>query len=140
MSLKDGVETMSSDGKSLGTPLRGLDERRRRIVDYIAIFPNLLLSLHPDYVMGHRLTPLSPNRTRIECSWSFAPEDLERPGFDASYAIDFWDMTNREDWAACESVQRGLTSPRAIPGVLSPAEISLYEFVTIVARRYLGSL
>jgi len=129
---------MSLDGRSGGTPLRGLDERHRRIVDYFTIFPNLLLSLHPDYVMSHRLTPLGPDRTSVECSWAFAPEDLERTAFDPAYAVDFWDVTNREDWGACESVQRGLSSEHAIAGVLSPAEMSVYQFVTIVARRYLG--
>jgi len=34
-------------------------------------------------------------------------------GFDPSDAVDFWDLTNRQDWAACEAVQRGLSSPRA---------------------------
>ena len=76
----------------------------------------MLLSLHPDYVMTHRLVPLAADRTLIECAWAFAPEALERPGFDPAYAVDFWDLTNRQDWAACESVQRGLTSPLASPG------------------------
>ena len=80
------------------------------------LFPNVLLSLHPDYVMTHVLTPLGPDRTRVRCSWSFSPEDLERPGFDPSYAVDFWDITNRQDWSACESVQRGLASEHWVPG------------------------
>jgi len=98
----------------------------------------VLISPHPDYVMVHRLTPLAADRTRIECSWAFAPEAIDQPGFDPSYAIDFWDLTNRQDWAACESVQRGLSSPRAIPGPLSPAEDAVYQFVTMVARAYHG--
>jgi Rieske 2Fe-2S family protein len=138
MSLRDGADTMSLDGRSSVAPLRGLDEGRQRIVEYLTIFPNVLLSLHPDYAMTHRLMPFGPDRTRVECSWSFAPEELERASFDPSYAVDFWDVTNREDWGACESVQRGLASEHAIPGVLSPAEISVYQFVTIVARGYLG--
>ena len=83
---------------------------------YAVAFPNLLISLHPDYVMTHTLRPLSADRTFVECSWAFPREVAERPGFDPSYAVDFWDLTNRQDWAACESVQRGLTSPHAIPG------------------------
>jgi Rieske 2Fe-2S family protein len=53
--------------------------------------------------------------------------------------VDFWDLTNRQDWAACESVQRGLTSPHARPGPLNPAEDGVYQFVTRVARAYLGT-
>ena len=52
--------------------------------------------------------------------------------------MEFWDITNRQDWAACESVQRGLSSPHASPGPLSPAEDAVYSFVTTIARGYLG--
>jgi Rieske 2Fe-2S family protein len=138
MQLRDGMETMSLDGVSLGLPLRGLDGPLLRTVNYLSIFPNVLLSLHPDYVMTHVLTPVAVDRTLIECSWAFAPETLARPGFDAGYAVEFWDITNRQDWAACESVQRGLTSPHARPGPLSPDEDAVYMFVTLVARGYSG--
>ena len=58
--------------------------------------------------------------------------------FDPAYAMDFWDITNREDWGACESVQRGMDSGFAQPGPLSPDEDAIYQFVTMVARGYLG--
>ena len=138
MELRDGMDTMSLDGTSSGVRLRGLDERRLRTVEYINVFPNILISLHPDYVMVHRLTPLAVDRTVIECTWAFAPEALDRPGFDPGYAVDFWDITNRQDWAACESVQRGLSSPQASPGPLAPDEDGVYQFVTRVARGYQG--
>jgi Rieske 2Fe-2S family protein len=138
MQLRDGMETMSLDGVSLGLPLRGLDSTRLRTVNYLTIFPNVLLSLHPDYVMTHVLTPVAVDRTLIECSWAFPPEALARPGFDPGYAVEFWDVTNTQDWTACESVQRGLTSPHAQPGPLSPDEDAVYMFVTQVARGYSG--
>ena len=106
---------------------------------YVHIFPNVLVSLHPDYVMVHRLVPLAAGRTQIECTWSFAPESLAQPGFDPGYAIEFWDITNRQDWGACESVQRGLGSPFAAAGPLSADEDAVYSFVTTVARGYLGA-
>ncbi len=136
--LRLEAETMSLSGKSGGTVLRGLDARARREVVYLVLFPNVLLSLHPDYVMTHVLTPLAPARTRIHCSWSFSPEDLGRPEFDPSYAVDFWDLTNRQDFSACESVQRGLRSEHWTPGQLAPDEDGVYEFVTMVARAYRG--
>jgi glycine betaine catabolism A len=138
MSLRDGAATMSLDGSSGGVPLRGLPATALREVIYVGIFPNVLLSLHPDYVMTHVLVPEAADRTRITCSWSFAPEAVESPGFDPSYAVDFWDLTNRQDWSACESVQRGLASPFAAPGPLAPDEDAVYSFVTTVARGYLG--
>jgi glycine betaine catabolism A len=138
MDLRDGMDTMSLDGSSRGVALRGLDATGLRTVIYVNIFPNVLLSLHPDYVMTHRLTPLAADRTMIECSWAFAPEAVQRPGFDPGYAVEFWDITNRQDWLACESVQRGLTSEHAQPGPLSPDEDAVYQFVTMVGRGYLG--
>jgi len=88
--------------------------------------------------MLHRLVPLAADRTHIECTWAFAPESLALPDFDPSYAIEFWDITNRQDWHACESVQRGMSSPHAVPGPLSPEEDAVYQFVTMVARGYQG--
>jgi glycine betaine catabolism A len=138
MDLREGMTTMSLDGTSAGVPLRGLDAQGLRTVIYVNIFPNVLLSLHPDYVMTHRLTPLAHDRTIIECTWAFAPEAVERPDFDPAYAVEFWDITNRQDWGACESVQRGLASAHAIPGPLSPDEDAVYQFVTMIARGYSG--
>ena len=138
MELREGAVTMSLDGHSGGVPLRGLSGDGLRTVIYVGIFPNVLLSLHPDYVMTHVLVPQAADRTVIECSWAFAPEAVSRPGFDPAYAVDFWDLTNRQDWSACESVQRGLGSPFASPGPLSPDEDAVYSFVTTVARGYRG--
>ena len=74
MSLRDDATTMLLDGRSGGVPLRGLQAAELRAVAYVGIFPNVLLSLHPDYVMTHILTPVAADRTRIDCSWAFAPE------------------------------------------------------------------
>lgn len=138
MSLRDGADTMSLDGHSGGVGLAGLSEREVRSVMYLAGFPNLLISLHPDYVLTHLLTPLSVDSTRVECAWAFPAEEADDPAFDPSYAVDFWDITNRQDWGACESVQRGLSSPHAMPGPLAPEEDGVHQFVTRVARAYLA--
>jgi Rieske 2Fe-2S family protein len=138
MALRDGVDTMSLSGTSDGTVLRGLDARGRREVLYLVLFPNVLLSLHPDYVMTHQLAPQGPDRTAVRCRWSFSPEDLDRAEFDPAYAVEFWDITNRQDFLACESVQRGLASVHWRPGQLAPDEDGVYQFVTMVARAYQG--
>lgn len=139
MDLIPDAETMSLDGRSRGVAIAGLSETERRTVMYLVGYPNLLISLHPDYVMTHLMTPLSVDRTHVECVWAFPREVADDPGFDPSYAVDFWDITNRQDWAACESVQRGLASPHAVPGPLASAEDGVYQFVTRVARAYQGN-
>jgi Rieske 2Fe-2S family protein len=138
MDLKDHAVTMSLDGSSKGVNFRGIDETQARQVWYLTVMPNLLLSLHPDYVMTHRLTPVSVDQTFIECSWLFPPEAFEAEGFDPSYAVDFWDITNREDWTACESVMRGMKNRGYRPGPLSNWEGTVYQFLGIMAHAYLG--
>ncbi len=138
MDLKDHAVTMSLDGHSDGVPIPGLDAERLRTVAYLGLFPNLLLSLHPDYLMTHLVEPLGPDLSHVVCTWYFPPEATERPGFDPAYAVEFWDRTNRQDWAACESVQRGMASPHFQPGPLAPAEDAVYHVVTMIARAYLG--
>ncbi|MGH8868370.1 MAG: aromatic ring-hydroxylating oxygenase subunit alpha [Actinomycetes bacterium] len=137
MDLKPAVETMSLDGRSQGATIATLDDHGKAAVMYASVFPNLLVSLHPDYVMTHRLTPLAPDATRIECAWLFPAEVAAADGFDPAYAVDFWDLTNRQDWAACESVQRGFGSPLQVSGPLAPAEDGVQHFVSRIARGYL---
>ncbi len=134
MVLRDGMRTMSLTGESNGVPIPGV---AATAVEYLHLLPNLLISPHPDYVMTHRLVPLAPGRTWIECSWYLVPEaDGSVP--DPTFAVEFWDLTNRQDWAACESVQRGLASPHYAPGPFSPSEDAVERFVALVSRAYVG--
>lgn len=138
MVLKDHAVTMSLDGASKGVNFAGLDAEAARDVWYLTVMPNLLLSMHPDYVMTHRLTPLSTGQTHIECSWLFPPEALDLEGFDPAYAVDFWDITNREDWTACENVMKGVRYQGYRPGPLSSWEGTVYQFLAMLGHLYLG--
>ncbi len=137
MVLKDFAQTMSLTGESGGVPIRGLDPRQLREVFYFGLFPNLLLSLHPDYVMTHRFEALGPGRTKVECHWLFPPEAGDRPDFSPDYASSFWDITNREDWLACESVYRGLQSDGFRQGPFAWSEDEVHIFMAMVAQGYL---
>jgi glycine betaine catabolism A len=137
MELEDHAETMSLTGESFAPRLPHLAAGQEREVYYYQIFPNLLISPHPDYVMTHRLTPVAPDRTHVECEWLFSRETVESEGFDPSYATEFWHITNGQDWRACESVQRGVSSRGYRQGPLSPEESTVGKFVAMVARGYL---
>ena len=91
-------------------------------VFYYAIFPNMLLSLHPEYVMVHQLWPQSPDRTLILCDWFFHPDAFRHPTFNPDDAIEFWDTTNRQDWHVCELSQQGIASRAYRPGPFSSRE------------------
>ena len=45
---------------------------QRRRVCYYAIYPNLLLSLHPDYMMTHTLWPKAVDRTEDRLRVAFS--------------------------------------------------------------------
>ena len=138
MELMDHAETMSLSGESGGVVLRGLDEETRRTVLYLHALPNLLISAHPDYVMTHRLEPVAAGQTLVDCQWLFPPEATTREGFDPAYAVEFWDITNRQDWAACQGVQRGAAGRGYRQGPLSEAEGNVWQLIAVVARGYLG--
>src|SRR5437867_4204498 len=91
-------------------------------VFYYSIFPNMLLSLHPEYVMVHQLWPQSPERTLIVCDWLFHPDAFSRKDFRPEDAIEFWDMTNKQDWHVCELSQQGISSRAYQPGPYSSRE------------------
>lgn len=138
MELGDGVETMSVSGASPVGPMPGVTGAARREVLYLHLVPTMLLSPHPDYVLTHVLEPLTAGRTRIRCQWLFPPEVVARDGFDPAYAVQFWDITNKQDWTACESVQRGVRSAGYRPGPLSAAsEDGVSQAIGVVARTYL---
>ncbi|HKX75503.1 MAG TPA: aromatic ring-hydroxylating dioxygenase subunit alpha [Acidimicrobiia bacterium] len=138
MVLKDHAATMSMTGESFGVNFPQLSEEQLRQVLYVGLWPNLLVSPHPDYVMTHRVVPLAAERTWVECDWLFPQEAWDLPEFDPSYAVDFWDLTNREDWRACENVQRGTRQRGFAPGPLSPWESTIYQFLWMVGTAYRG--
>ena len=94
------------------------------------------LSIHPDYLLVHRLEPAGPGHTRIVCEWLFEPETIAAPGFDPSDAIAFWDLTNRQDWHVCELQHRGTKSQSWSAGRFSNQEPSVHAFDLMAVDRY----
>jgi glycine betaine catabolism A len=135
MGLRDGIATLSLDGQRRRDNLPGLDETECRNVYYYAVLPNLLLSLHPDYVMTHALWPRGVGRTEIVCEWLFHPDAMAAPDFDVEDVIAFWDITNRQDWHVCEQMQLGLGSRAYRPGPYSHREDLLPEFDRLILER-----
>jgi len=134
MGFRPGVETMTIDGARRRDFLPGLSESQRQRVEYYSIYPNLLLTLHPDYMMTHTLWPRAHDRTEIVCEWHFHPDEMAKPGFHADDAIEFWDLTNREDWWIAEQSQAGINSRVYQPGPYSTREELLWSFDEIVRR------
>ncbi len=138
MELVDGAETMAIDGGHRGgrpamAGMTALDERR---IDYYLVWPTMFLSIHPDYLLVHRLEPAGPGHTKVICEWFFEASTIAAPGFDPSDAIAFWDLTNRQDWHVCELQQQGTRSRSWTAGRYSNQEPSVHAFDLMAVDRY----
>jgi Rieske 2Fe-2S family protein len=134
MAIDGGSMTMS--GQRCASPLGDLSGEELNCVQYYTIYPNMLLSLHPDYVLIHRLERLATNQTRVICDWLFHPDAMSEPGFDPSGAIEFWNMTNKQDWDVSARSQQGISSLAYTPGPYSELE----SMIAAWDREYLGSI
>jgi Rieske 2Fe-2S family protein len=126
--LRKPGTSLTMSGYSSRPPLGSVSREELSRTYYYTIFPSMLLSLHPDYVMVHYCKPLAPGRTEVICEWLFDPAVMAKPGFDAGDVVDFWDLTNRQDWHVNELTQRGLNSAAYSPGPYSNAEGLLRAF------------
>ncbi len=116
-------ESATMSGRACGR-LVGPDvvQGDERYAYYYTLMPNFLLSLHPDYVNFYLVHPISADRTIVESEWLFHPDTLSDAASNIKDAIDFWDVTNRQDWNIIERSQLGVSSRRYVPGPYSPRE------------------
>jgi Rieske 2Fe-2S family protein len=123
MEIKAPNESATMSGRACGRMVSGdlpADDRHRAF--YYSIMPNMLLSLHPDYVNYYLVRPVAVDRTLVESEWLFHPDTLADPKNNIKDAIEFWDLTNRQDWDIVERSQLGISSRRYAPGPYSPRE------------------
>ncbi|HUU33148.1 MAG TPA: aromatic ring-hydroxylating dioxygenase subunit alpha [Vicinamibacterales bacterium] len=135
MDLLPGCATLSTSATPRRAVLPGLSADERRRVYYYALLPTMLLNPHPDYVITFLLSPLAADRTDITCHWLMHPDEMAQPGFDPSDAVDFWDVTNRQDWALSDLAQAGISSRGYRPGPYSNREELLAAFDRWVVER-----
>ena len=126
MILNEHKKSISKSGELSSTPIPGVTKTNLNRVYYYSIFPNMLISLHPDYVMYHIIVPLSPSECKVTCSWLFYQENSANRNY--SDAIEFWDKTNKQDWEISELSQIGIKSKKYTPGPYSTRESLLSTF------------
>ena len=88
-----------------------------------------------DHAASFTLWPRAAGITDIVCEFLFHPDEMARADFDASDAVEFWDLVNRQDWAICESVQRGMGSTAFQTGYYAPMEDLSLDIRDYVRRR-----
>jgi len=128
MSLSNESESMTSDGKAVGQILPRLNEDQKRAVLYYTIFPSFFLSAHPDYVLIHRIERVGAKKSKVVCQFLFHDESTSQAGFDPTPAIEFWDLTNKQDWNVCELAQKGVSDIAYQPGPYADLESIVAAF------------
>ena len=129
----EGTFTFTMTGRTDRAPFPGLDPFEQTRHKGELVYPNLMVSLSADHAAAFMLVPKAPDRTLIVVDWLFHPDELRKPSFYPSDAVDFWDLVNRQDWSVCEGVQDGMTSRRFAFGWYAPM-----EDLSLDIRRYLA--
>jgi len=116
---REGAWTFSFSGDSPRSPFPDLNEHERVRHKGELVYPNLLLSLAAEHTASFVLDPIAVDRTRIVFDLLVAAEEAH---LDIEDCAGFWDLVNRQDWAICESVQRGMSSRFYSQGWYAPME------------------
>jgi Rieske 2Fe-2S family protein len=130
---REGAFTFTRSGTTDRTPFATLSGEEKVRHKGEIVYPNLFLSLSPEHVAAFSLLPEAPGRTRVVCDFLFHPAEMAKPGFDPHDAVEFWDLINRQDWAICEEVQRGISSRVHRFGYYAPMEdlsLDIRRYVT----------
>jgi Rieske 2Fe-2S family protein len=134
----DRASGFTVDGRPGFGTLPGVDAGRDRRYYAITVNPQVFVNLVPDHVVFHRMYPVAPDRTVVECDWLYAPE-VVLGGADVSASVELFHRVNQQDFAACERCQPGMDSRLyAEGGVLVPSERHIGEFHRWVTGRLDG--
>ncbi len=117
----DGRAGFSLSGNVARPPLPGLLPTDDRLFYGVILLPNVFLILVADHVAFFRLEPASAASTRVVVDWLFDRDEVASPTFDPDDAVGLLDLTNRQDFEACERCQLGAGS-RRFTGNLTPSE------------------
>lgn len=129
MEMAPEFQAVNLDGKPRRARFKDLTEMDARTIYYAFVYPHVLLGLAPDYVFFFTIWPSGAAETKVLAYWLFDPEEMAKPGFDGSDAVEFFDRTNHQDWEACEQAQLGNQSRMYRGGgVLVPSEWRVNKF------------
>lgn len=131
---REGAWTFTTTGTTTRAPLPGLDEQERTRHKGDLVYPNLMISASADHVAAFVLEPLAVDRTRVTCTLLFDRTEVAREDFDPADAVELWDLVNGQDWAVCESVQRGMSSRAYRHGWFAPMEDDSLDIRRWLAR------
>lgn len=124
----DDIKGFTVDGSDGVDKIPGVTEDQDRRYFAVTIRPNVFVNLVPDHVILHRMFPLAPDHTIVECDWLFLPEVVES-GVDLEKSVKLFDLVNQQDFEACELCQSVTDSKKYRDGgVLVPSEHHIAGF------------
>jgi Rieske 2Fe-2S family protein len=124
----EDVKGFTVDGSEGFDRIPGVSEDQDRRYYAVTIRPQVFLNLVPDHVIVHRMYPLAPDHTIVECDWLYLPEVVES-GQDLSHSVELFHRVNQQDFDACERCQAATNSRvYANGGVLVPSEHHIAAF------------
>jgi len=132
---REGAWTYTFTGTTTRKPFAGLDEFELVRHKGELVYPNMMLSMSAEHGAAFILWPIAADKTIVECRFLFDPEEISQPDFNGSDAIDFWDITNRQDWAVCERVQQGMSMGALEHGWYAPMEDDSLDIRKYLADR-----
>ena len=135
---REGAVTFTASGQTARGPFPGLDENELVKHKGELIYPNFLISASMDHIAAFTVFPRDAGHTTVICDFLFHPSELSKADFDPMDAVGFWDVINRQDWAVCEGVQRGMNSRRFTRGYYAPMENASLDIRRYVAERLGG--
>jgi Rieske 2Fe-2S family protein len=129
-----GAWTFTRSGTSTRPPFEGLNDKERDHHKGEIVYPNPWISLAAEHVAAFTLYPRSVSEIQVVCDFLFHRDEVAKAGFDPGDVVEFWDVINRQDWAVCESVQRGISSRGFRQGLFAPMEDASADIRRYTAR------
>jgi phenylpropionate dioxygenase-like ring-hydroxylating dioxygenase large terminal subunit len=134
----EDVAGFTVDGSAGATAIPGVGAEHDRKYYAITVNPQVFINLVPDHVIVHRLYPVAPDRTTVECDWLYLP-DVVASGTDLTASVELFHRVNQQDFDAAERCQLAAGSKAyAGGGVLVPTEHHIGLFHAWVVR-HLGT-
>ena len=129
VTLADGRTTVALDPRLRLPLLPGLKGQDGPSAYFGAgVYPTMFLDVDGSTALATAVFPTGPRSCRLVTEYLFSPEALDDPEFDPTPVIEFNELVTRQDNAACERVQRGVTSRAFDHGVFPAKDAWVHAF------------
>jgi Rieske 2Fe-2S family protein len=126
--LEGDGESMTLDSKAACKRLLGSFKEAALGTLHFHVQPNAWFHFLGDHIITFSVIPSSRDRTSVRTTWLVNAEAEEGRDYQVSNLTGVWEATNAQDASFVAETQRGVTSPRYVPGPLGSAEFMVDYF------------